>query len=464
MLEPEEEQTWPPDPAGFAVLNRLTAGPRPAEIHRLAETGLAGWLDEQLSPQGLDDGPLNLRLRPLATLGLRAGEIADLGDKLFDDLDRISAPQELRQALLIRQVYSRRQLYEQMVEFWGDHFNISVDKGDCWFLKTVDDREVIRLHALGRFRDLLWASAHSPAMLVYLDNQANQRGAPNENYARELLELHTLGEGHGYTQQDVMELARCLTGWGVKERFWRGEFRFDPQAHDEGVKQVLDLRLAPSGQAEAEAVLDRLAAHPATAHNLAFKLARRFIADQPPAWLVEAGAEAFQRSGGDLRVTARSLLLEGLAHRQPKFKRPIQFVVSALRLLEAEIDGGPVLQDHLLRMGQSPFAWPTPDGYPDLAEAWMGNLAPRWNFALALVQNEIPGARLNLPALLERESAFSLESALDILCARLLGAPLPLDRRKALLGAFLEAGPADELQLAQAAAAGLVASPAFQWR
>jgi uncharacterized protein (DUF1800 family) len=279
-----------------------------------------------------------------------------------------------------------------------------------------------------------------------------------------MLELHTLGEGQVYTQQDVMELARCLTGWGVKERFWRGEFRFDPGAHDEGVKQVLDLRLDPSGQGEAEAVLDRLAAHPVTAHNLGFKLARRFIADQPPAWLVEAAAEAFLRSGGDLRAVVRRLLLDGLPHRQPKFKRPVQFMVSALRLLEAEIDGGPALQDHLLRMGQSPFAWPTPDGYPDLAEAWMGNLAPRWNFALALVQNEIPGARLDLPALLERESASTLESALDMLCARLLGAPLPHERRKALLRAFLETRPADELQLAQAAAAGLVASPAFQWR
>ncbi len=154
----------------------------------------------------------------------------DLISRKADELDGFKKEQViagLRQATLLRQVYSRNQLYEMMVEFWGDHFNISMEKGVGWLLKIVDDREVIRPHALGEFRELLGASAHSPSMLVYLDNQANDYQAPNENYARELLELHTLGVDGGYTQADVMELARCLTGWTVKEHFWRGELTFN---------------------------------------------------------------------------------------------------------------------------------------------------------------------------------------------------------------------------------------------
>src|SRR5258706_9003612 len=196
------------DQAGFALLNRLTFGPRMAERQLLAQVGPAAWIEEQLRPESIDDGPADWRLRGLETLNLSAADLSDRSDKILDGTDKLTVPGELRQAALLRQVYSPRQLYEVMVGFWTDHFNISVDKGACWLLKTVDDREVIRPHALGRFRDLLWASAHSPAMLVYLDNQANVKGAPNENYAREIMELHTLGVDGGYTQRDVMELAR----------------------------------------------------------------------------------------------------------------------------------------------------------------------------------------------------------------------------------------------------------------
>jgi len=205
---------------------------------------------------------------------MSATELADWSEGLFDDVDKQSVPRELARATLIRQVYSRRQLYEVMVEFWTDHFNISVEKGDCWFLKTVDDRSVIRPHALGKFRDLLWASAHSPAMLVYLDNQVNYKGAPNEHYARELMELHTLGVHGGYTQQDVQDLARCLTGWSVKEAFWRGDFTFNAGQHDPEAKTVLGLTISPDGQGEAERVVEMLAAHASTARFIATKLGR----------------------------------------------------------------------------------------------------------------------------------------------------------------------------------------------
>ncbi|MCC6187507.1 MAG: DUF1800 domain-containing protein [Anaerolineales bacterium] len=448
-------------PADWLALSRLTYGPRMAERARMAAIGVEAWVDEQLAPTLIDDGPAAWRLRRFETLGLPAQDLADQGDRLFDNLDTRSVPAELRQATLIRQVYSRRQLYEVIVEFWSDHFHISVDKGDCWFLKTVDDREVIRAHALGSFHDLLWASAHSPAMLVYLDNQANTAGAPNENYARELLELHTLGLAGGYTQTDVMELARALTGWTVKQRFWRGQFAFEAARHDPAAKAVLGLRLEPAGQREAERVLERLAVHPATAHHLAFKLCRRLLADEPPAEIVARAAATYLATSGDIRSVLRVILLDGLAVvpglPMAKFKRPVNFVVSALRQLNAETDAGSALHDYLQRMGQAYFAWPTPDGYPDQAAPWAGNLMPRWQFALALARNEIDGTRIDLPA-----GALPPTELAGELALLLLGRRFSLAERDALLSSLNAAGAA-EAELPAILAAGLLASPAFQW-
>jgi hypothetical protein len=461
--EPPPAEPWPaPPPPALAGLNRLTFGPRLAERQRVAEIGLAGWIEEQLAPETLDDGPAGWRLRSFDTLRMSPDDLATLSNRLFDDLDTTTVPNELRQATLVRQVYSRRQLYELLVEFWTDHFNISVEKGDCFFLKTIDDREVVRPHALGRFRDLLWASAHSPAMLVYLDNQVNGKDAPNENYAREVMELHTLGVNGGYTQTDVMELARALTGWTVKPNFWRGEFKFDPQQHDPGVKHVLGLRLEPGGQAEAEAVLEHLAVHPTTAQFIAAKLARRFLADEPAPAIVERAAAAFLKTGGDLKAVLRVLLLDGLAgpapSAQPKFKRPAHFVVSALRALNAETNGGPMLQDYLQRMGQPYFAWPTPDGFPDRSAPWQGNLLPRWQFSLALARNEINGTAVALP-----EASASPLALLGGLSERLLGAALPPAAGAELLGALRAAGAENE-DLPSILTAGLLSAPAFQWR
>jgi uncharacterized protein (DUF1800 family) len=450
------------DPAAFRLLNRLTFGPRSEERLRLAETGARGWIEEQLAPALIDDTPCDLRLRNLGTLTMQASDLFDLSDKLFDDQDRQSVPGELRQATLLRQVYSRRQLYERVVEFWSDHFNISVEKGDCFYLKTVDDRQVIRKHALGTFGELLLASARSPAMLVYLDNQANHKDAPNENYARELLELHSLGVDGGYTQHDVMELARCLTGWTVKEHFWRGQFTFRPERHDPGRKRVLGIEIEPAGAGETEGVIERLATHPSTARFIAHKLARRFIADQSPVGLVERTATAFLKSGGDIRSTLSALLLDGQASMQPKYKRPVDFVVSAVRMLQARCDGGPALQGYLARLGQSYFAWPTPDGYPDRSNAWQGNLLPRWQFALALAQNELAGAQLDLLDLIDPDSPTDLAALLDSLSRRLLGGPLV--EAQPVLQALRASGASHGPEMAAVITAGLLASPAFQWR
>jgi uncharacterized protein (DUF1800 family) len=440
-----------PAPPLPALLRRLTFGPRRAERARAAEIGLAGWIEEQLDPEALDDAAVEWRLRGLDSLGLRANELAE-----WHWADVIG---QLKQATTLRRVYSRRQLYEVMVAFWSDHFNITTEKGDGWFLKTVDDREVIRPHALGRFRDLLWASAHSPAMLVYLDNQANRAGAPNENYARELLELHTLGVDGGYSQRDVMELARCLTGWTVREHFWRGEFDFDADQHDSGTKEVLGLRIAPAGQAEAEQLLEHLAVHPATAGFVCAKLVRRFAGEQAPEDLAERAAATFLNTGGDIRAVLRTILLDGLA-RLPvlpaKFRRPNRLLTAALRQLDAETDGGPALQQQLAALGEPLFAWPTPDGAPDRDDAWRFNLLPRWQFAVALARGEMDGTALDVG------DPGDPDATADALAERLYGEPLPAPARDELIALLRRNGAAAE-DLPAVLAAAFVAAPAFQW-
>ncbi len=455
---------WSPlNLADFRALNRLTFGPRPEERACFAQIGLQGWVEEQLAFESVDDFACNLRLKSFDTLNMQAHELADMSDKIFDDVDQQTVPDELRQATLVRQVYSRRQLFEVMAEFWSDHFNIATVKGNCFYLKTVDDREVIRRNALGSFRDLLWASAHSPAMLTYLDNQVNHSGAPNENYARELMELHTLGVHGGYSQRDVMELARCLTGWTVKEHFWTGDFTFDDGIHDTGAKFVLGARIPPGGQNEAESVLETLSKHPSTAQFIATKLARRFLADPPPDAIVARAAKTFLQTNGDIRATLRVILLDGLPLAGARYKRPVHFVAGALRMLNAETDGGPAVQEYLLRMGQRAFGWPTPDGYPDHDAAWQGNLMPRWQFAFALVRNELAQTSIDINSLREISAAKTLSQTIDAAASLLLGAPLAPAQRNEWIAAARAAG-ATEDETAAILLAGMLASPAFQSR
>jgi uncharacterized protein (DUF1800 family) len=308
-------------------------------------------------------------------------------------------------------------------------------------------------------------------MLVYLDNQVNDRSAPNENYARELMELHTLGVHGGYTQADVMELARCLTGWTVKAHFWRGQFAFEPDMHDEGSKLVLGEKILPAGQAEAEGVLARLSSAEATARFVAFKLAQRFLHDDPTSAvpeIVERAAAAFRATQGDVRAVLRVVLLDGLVRSPaalgPKFKRPVDFIVSAVRLLSAETDGLGSLPEYLAQMGQPTFEWPTPDGPPQVAAPWMGNLLPRWKFALALARGELDGTRLDLTGLLVSARAESPADRLAQFSRLLLGARLPEATADSLLESLGSRLGSDTEMLPAILVAGLVASPAFQWR
>jgi hypothetical protein len=446
----------------FLALNRLTFGPRVEERIRFVEIGLLAWIEEQLDFESINDFGCDIQLAPFKTLKMDANELEGISNGIFENYDRETVPTELRRATLIRQLYSKRQLYEILVEFWSDHFNIFIEKGNGFYLKTVDDREVIRKHALGSFRDLVWASAHSPAMMIYLDNQANEKSAPNENYARELMELHTLGVDGGYTQNDVMELARCLTGWNVKGHFWLGDFVFKEDLHDTGAKKVLGMPIAHAGIQEAEQVIEMLVTHPSTARFISTKLARRFIADEPPQEIIEKAAQTFLDTKGDIKSVLRVILLDGLALAQPKFKRPANFILSSLRMLNVETDAA-ALDGHLLRMGQLYFNWPTPDGYPDRSEAWQGNLMPRWQFAFALIRDEIKGTKHNITSLLDVSSTGILQDDVDSLASLLLGAPPDRFSRDGLIDTVRSAGATDEETL-QIIAASLIASPAFQWR
>ncbi|HVS22004.1 MAG TPA: DUF1800 domain-containing protein, partial [Pyrinomonadaceae bacterium] len=377
---------------------------------------------------------------------------------------------ELQMSRILRAVYSERQLQEVMVDFWTNHFNVFAGKGaDRWFL-TSYDRDTIRPNTFGKFYDLLLADAESPAMLFYLDNfqsvspnaqfpqqrpgaargplaelmrapnpnrnpnptmtnnpqqqrpqqqRQQQRRGINENYARELMELHTLGVDGGYTQKDVQEVARCFTGWTILQprgggaavnaimgrdmRDSAGKFVFRAAVHDNGEKIVLGHKIpGGGGMGDGLAVLNILVHHPSTAHFIATKLVRHFVSDDPPPALVDRVAQTFLKTDGDIREVLKAIFFSpefnsADAYRA-KVKRPFELAISSVRTLGAETNGGPQMHQWIARMGQPLYGFQTPNGYSDVAENWVntGALLERMNFALALVSNRIPGTRVDL--------------------------------------------------------------------
>ncbi|MCG3162381.1 MAG: hypothetical protein JMDDDDMK_03631 [Acidobacteria bacterium] len=368
--------------------------------------------------------------------------------------------QESQQAKILRAVYSERQLQEVMTDFWFNHFNVYIQKGADRILTTSYERDAIRPNAFGKFEDLLKATAEHPAMLFYLDNwmsaspnakapnrddlrrmrqeqrfgrlgrfgirgqmprgsdqqMPNQNGQNglngkiakrarglNENYAREIMELHTLGVDGGYTQKDVQEVARCFTGWTVRAPRGGGEFYFNRFMHDDGEKTVLGKKIpAGGGMKDGFTVIHLLATHPSTAKFISTKLARKFVSDNPPQSLIDRMSQTFQKTEGDIREVLRTMFTSpeffAAENYRAKIKTPFEMTVSAVRAISAETNGGPQFHRWLAQMGEGLFMCQPPTGYPDTAERWVntGALLERMNFALALSGNRVPGTRVNL--------------------------------------------------------------------
>ena len=527
--------------AAAHLLNRFAFGPRPGEVDAVVKMGLDRWFERQLAAN-LPDGRVDEDLRALPALRLSTREIlaqypppamilyeareagvlpADVDRKALKEQDRAALKDkvmayareqgyrsqkellgQLMTQKLLRAVESENQLAEVMTDFWFNHFNVSLtDKKARPFLLPYE-RDAIRSHALGRFRDLLEATAKSPAMLLYLDNaqssapdgssttmekeigrsprqragmggrdrgfgrrfgsfadrdpqmaqQPERRMRPrgvNENYARELMELHTLGVDGGYTQQDVVEVARAFTGWSLlpagrrremaERRLARveragglgfhneGDFLFRADQHDAGAKTILGVRFpAGRGIEDGEAVLDLLSAHKATARHIAAKLAVRFVSDQPPQTLVDRLAEVYLQTGGDTRrlltALAESPELWSREAVGAKVKSPFELAASALRATGGEIGDPRETLKWIARMGQPLYAYQAPTGYPDRAEAWVntGSLLNRMNFGLQLAADRVRGVDLDLPALNGGREPASREEALSIYAGLLL--------------------------------------------
>jgi uncharacterized protein (DUF1800 family) len=530
------------DEAILHALNRLTYGPRPGDLERVKQMGLAKWIDQQLNPNSIDDKALDARTESLPTLRMStaaliadypqpkkaaklaaasqtradaaaavvardaqqassnssdamqgttnsakdSGESADTpspmkqqsantatqgGGKrgalgidpnavprpIADDSKRPArVVEELAMAKMTRAIFSQRQLQQVMDDFWFNHFNVFAGKGEDRYYLTSYERDVIQPHALGKFKDLVTATAKSPAMLFYLDNflsadplaaqrlaqqhamrQQMRRRFPmppqnqqtgnkkkqgrglNENYGRELMELHTLGVDGGYTQKDVTEVARAFTGWTIEKPRENPQFKFDERIHDPDPKIVLGKKIHAGGMKDGEQVIELLAKYPSTAKFISTKLARRFVSDNPPPALVSRMAETFRKSDGDIREVLRTMIYSPEfwsrdAYRA-KIKTPFEFVASTVRALGSDVDTTMPLVQWVGRIGEPLYQCQPPTGYSDKAEAWVnaGALLNRLNFSLALAGNKVRGSRSDMTALLGPSSSADSKQILD---------------------------------------------------
>ncbi len=468
---PVASETAVSDPI-LHLLQRLTYGPRPADVAAARAMGYEAYLEAQLNPEQLPDETADALLRNLPILHMARPALYRLQDSAY------RCQQAQVKGMIIRAAHSERQLLERMVEFWADHFNVHIDGWPEEMVVYL--RETIRPHALGRFRDLLLATAQSPAMLYYLDNYINTAGAPNENYAREVMELHTLGVDGGYTEQDVAEVARAFTGWTVHNGTRTG-FYFDPATHDTDAKMILG-HAFPVGRGIEDGlhVLSLLAVQPATARYVCRKLAVRFVSDEPPTSLVDRLTAVWQQTDGDMRSILRALFLsaEFQGSAGQKLRRPLDFFIGALRATGARIHDDWQQEEMLRRLGQPPYGWSPPNGYPDAAGAWLntGGLLARWNVAMLLTHSayeESDGDGYHLSAALHEQigPAETVGDLVDAVATRIWGAPLQGRARAEFVLYTADGGSAETAVTPHLLARKLgtlyglmLASPYFQWR
>jgi uncharacterized protein (DUF1800 family) len=499
------------------ALSRLTYGARPGDVERVRAMGVSAWIDRQLRPRTIDDSATERALAELPTLRMPISEalrefprpdprlrakIANGEMSRRDMLERYPMEKrpariavELQAAKVVRAVTSERQLEEVMVDFWFNHFNVFAGKGDVRWYVSAYEREAIRPYAMGNFPDLVRATAYHPAMLFYLDNWLSARpdfivpvgpnrgrkGGLNENYARELMELHTLGVDGGYTQKDVTEVARAFTGWTIDRPQTEGHFIFRPGMHDGGEKIVLGQRIpAGGGRDDGERVIQILTHHPATARFIATKLVRRFVSDTPPPALVARVAATYTSTGGDIPAMLRTIFespefFSEDAYRA-KIKKPFEFVASAVRALGGTTDatGGMALARASAEIGEPLYQAQPPTGYADRGAVWVnaGALLARMNFALGLASGRYPHVTVALPALVAGADPSSPAAVLDRLLASIV-ADEPWPETRAVLTAQLrepqitrlspdDRGPANT-DVAKLAAL-VIGSPEFQRR
>ena len=498
------------------VLNRLAYGPRPGDVERVRAMGIGAYIERQLDPSQIADPAAEARLAAYPFDDMTHEELVDFdrspvavsarrSETTLERAERMRASQtdggppeagraeavaesqrasilnpamssmvagverreyQIQETRILRALYSERQLQEVLVDFWVNHFNVNLEAP---YLLTEYTDHVIRPRALGKFQDLLVATATHPAMLLYLDNwlssaprdvvmerleawepESGQRrslelrrrkaffdqsNGLNENYGRELMELHTLGVDGGYTQEDVIEVARAFTGWTIAGERQEGGFVFDPLLHDEGDKVVLGQTITSGGIDEGMRVLEMFAQHPSTAHHVSEKLVRRFVADDPPPELVEAASRTFLDTGGDIREVLRTIFgsSEFLSpvYYQAKVKKPHEFVFSSLRAVSADIRSDDsrafFYLDRAMRdMGEGFYRHPTPDGYPDVASAWVStnSLFRRLAFSMAVASEAIPSTRIDL----ERAESLFVD----------LGFPTPTEEQIAVASSLLQ--------------------------
>jgi hypothetical protein len=403
--------------AAAHLLRRIGYGPAPGDIRQVLAQGIERYVEEQI--EAPPDPELDTRLRRLTTLGYSIAQVL----AAYNANNAAIGPilDEFYLAKLIRAVHGRNQLQEVLTDFWFNHFNVFIGDGFDRYATPAYERDAIRPHVLGRFRDLLGATAAHPAMLFYLDNYLStvSRVDPrtgrlvqglNENYGRELMELHTIGVDAGYTQEHVFDAARCFTGWGIDQRL--GVFVYRPQNHDTGAKSVFGLNVpAGGGKEDGDRLLDYLAEHPATARFVSRKLLQRFVADDPSQRLVERTAATFESSGGDMAAVLRTIIgsaefwAEAFGTGKPR--TPLEFVAGALRAVDAQVNAGRALTATLATMGMPLFGCLPPTGYSNRGDDWLNpssHLA-RMNFALDLAANAVNGVAVDVRGLVGRLGA-----------------------------------------------------------
>jgi uncharacterized protein (DUF1800 family) len=461
IVRPHTTRPKAPPASGDSLLRlvrRITNGVTEEEMARAKSLGFRGYLEYQLRYTAINDSQVE------SIVAQRYPALAMDGNTLFQqDINAIG--NQLVEATMYRAAFSKRQLYERMVHFWTDHFTIYYPK--VGYLKLLDDRDVIRKYALGKFHDLLRASAHSAAMLEYLDNTRSRGRNVNQNYARELMELHTLGVDGGYTQTDVEEVTRCLTGWTIQGAPNRGAFRFDPTGHDFTAKVVLGNNIpamptsaGAAAVSDGETVLDILLAHPSTANFISFKMIRWLLQYDPPPALVTKVAATFTRTGGDIPSMIRDIITPANLEAAPaKYRQPYQLVLAALRATRPTVTSLSAIAGGQLRtLGQSLFQWEDPDGWPDNVDWWAGLILQRWNFCSFLTSQTTGNTPVDVAPLMAVNTPIAITDAIG---KRTFAGEMPADLKQHVT-AYLSAAPVTANRVREAFALAL-SSTSFQW-